>query len=248
MKPNVVKRGMARRAASAIAMTLCLAAPALAGDRALIDIVGYSPDNRYFAFEEYGIQDGSGFPYATVYVVDIEADKWVAGSPFRARLDDESAALADARAEAGALARGTIDDLAITEPASFIALNGDGAPVDGMSLDFGAVGYGPGEVVDESRLDLQIFEAAAPGDCATFVEAGTRGFALTLDTQGQQRELHRDGATLPASRGCATTYRIYGVVAPAAGGSLEGGVAIVSNYPFGFEGPDRRFLAVPLGN
>ena len=30
-------------------------------------------------------------------------------------------------------------------------------------------------------------------------------------------------------------------------GTLDDAVAIVSVYPFGFEGPDRRFLAVPLG-
>ena len=29
-------------------------------------------------------------------------------------------------------------------------------------------------------------------------------------------------------------------------GSVPGAVAIVSVYPFGFEGPDRRFIAVPF--
>ena len=44
-------------------------------------------------------------------------------------------------------------------------------------------------------------------------------------------------------------YRIYAVVMPADFGGLQNaGVAIISTYPFGFEGPDRRFIAVPLGN
>ena len=51
----------------------------LAGDRALIDLIGYSEDGRIFAFEEFGIQDGSGFPYSNIYVVDLPADKWAYG-------------------------------------------------------------------------------------------------------------------------------------------------------------------------
>ena len=53
MKRTVVKAGMGRLAASALALTLA-AIPALAGDRALIDYIGYSPDAKYFAFEEFG--------------------------------------------------------------------------------------------------------------------------------------------------------------------------------------------------
>jgi hypothetical protein len=36
------------------------------------------------------------------------------------------------------------------------------------------------------------------------------------------------------------------VVLPFGAGDIEDGVAIVSVYPGGFEGPDRRFIAVPL--
>jgi predicted secreted protein len=49
---------------------------------------------------------------------------------------------------------------------------------------------------------------------------------------------------LPKSRGCPTDYRLYAVVAPFQ--QAEPRIALISSYPFGFEGPDRRFLAVPL--
>lgn len=229
--------------ASAAALTV---SPALAGDRALIDLIGYSEDGRYFAFEEFGIQDGSGFPYSTIYVLDLPADKWVSGSPFRARLEDEGN-LPEARREAQRLASGTIDSLGIAQPAHYVALNGDGEPHDGTSLDYGTVGYQPGEVLDERRLVLETFPATPGIDCSILAEPPL-GYALTLEAEGRTRELHRDGNKLPASRGCPTAYRLYGLVTVGDFGGPRSPVAIVSVYPFGFEGPDRRFLAVPLGS
>jgi predicted secreted protein len=45
-----------------------------------------------FAFEEYGVQDGSGFPYANRFYIDVDTDSFiVADSPIRVRIDDEDA-------------------------------------------------------------------------------------------------------------------------------------------------------------
>ncbi|RUV10776.1 DUF2259 domain-containing protein, partial [Mesorhizobium sp. M5C.F.Ca.IN.020.32.2.1] len=40
---------------------------AQAGDVAELEILGFTSDGGAFAFEEYGVQDGSGFPYANRY-------------------------------------------------------------------------------------------------------------------------------------------------------------------------------------
>ena len=62
------------------ATLLCASAlSALAADGAFLDIIGYSPDSRYFAFEQYGVQDGSGFPYADIFIVDLASNSWVKG-------------------------------------------------------------------------------------------------------------------------------------------------------------------------
>jgi hypothetical protein len=221
-----------------------LAAPALAGDRALFDAIGYSSDGRYFAFEEYGVQDGSGFAYSNIYVLDVPADRWVPGAPFSARLEDDGAPLSTVRDQALALAAGTLDDLGITGPVDLLALNGDGEPGDGQTLAYGLAGFGLEAARDVATLTLEMFPATGPTDCAEYTDQPTVGFALNRDGV----ELHRD-ASLPKSRGCALGYKLYAVVAPALFDPPQPAMlAIVSVYPLGFEGPDRRFIAVPIGN
>lgn len=249
MTPNAATRDMGRPAASALVFASALmmaSAPALAGDRALIDYFGYSPDGRYFAFEEFGVQDGSGFPYTTIYLIDLSADAWVAGSPYRVVLEDEESDVDDAREAAYEQAEAKLDEIEISEAAFALAVNGDGEPnADiGHELTFAQPGYGLSESLEPRRLSLQTFPLDSPEDCEGFIGEKAVGFALTLDGE----EIYRDAGPLPKSRGCTMGYKIYAVVRPPEWSLASGGtLAVISSYPFGFEGPDRRFLVVPLG-
>jgi predicted secreted protein len=244
MTPTAARAASARLAIS-LALLLGGAGTALAGDRALLDLIGFSADGRHFAFEEYGVQDGSGFPYANIYVLDLRADAWVRGTPVRVRLDDEAAALATARAAAATQAAGVLDALGIDTPADLVAINGDGELTDGATLAFGRPGFTPNTVEGVYRLRLDTFPAAAPTPCADYSGTEPLGLALTLTGPDSAREIFRD-TTLPASRGCPVAYRLYGVVAPQHATPPAAHVAIIATYPFGFEGPDRRFIAIPL--
>lgn len=51
--------------------------PAFAVDYARVDVMGFSANGSRFAFEEYGIQDGSGFPYSNIYLFDVDRDAWL---------------------------------------------------------------------------------------------------------------------------------------------------------------------------
>ena len=230
-------------------MPLLLAGPALAGDRALADFIGYSDNGRYFAFEEFGVHDGSGFAYSSIYLIDLTTDSWVVGTPVRAEAKDETATLAEIRAQAQSDARPALDAMGIAVAAEVAALVGDGVPDnDGISLRFGSPSFfAPGAVSGDYELQLSSFPVTTAAPCEAWFGEPPLGYELNIATAGgSTRLLHRD-ATLPRSRGCPLQYRIYGVVLPFDAGSIAQGVAIISVYPGGFEGPDRRFIAVPLG-
>jgi hypothetical protein len=70
------------------------------GRRGHLEILGFSADGGVFAFEQYGVQDGSGFPYAERFYIDVDNDSWLPGTPIRVRIDDETASVEDARQEA----------------------------------------------------------------------------------------------------------------------------------------------------
>src|SRR5690606_17298655 len=134
MQPSVARVGMARLGASLLCLGL-LAAPAAAADRALLDLIGYSDDAGFFAFEEFGIQDGSGFAYSSIYIVDLSEDEWVIGTPIRVQASTEETSLSQVRQEARDKAEGEIAALGIDRPAELVALVGDGAPgLDGANL------------------------------------------------------------------------------------------------------------------
>jgi predicted secreted protein len=226
-----------------------LATPAMAGDRALADFIGFSSDGRYFAFEEFGVQDGSGFAYSSIYVLDMKMDNWVIGTPVRAQANDETTTLHEIRGQAETQAKATLEGLDIVVPAEIAALIGDGVPDnDGSTLRFGAPGYAaPGDVLGDFELALTRFTTTSGTSCDDLFGAPPMGYELNLTVAGgDTRRLHRD-ETLPRSRGCPLNYRLYGVVLPQEASSIDGGVAVVSVYPGGFEGPNRRFIAVPLG-
>ncbi|MGB3024382.1 DUF2259 domain-containing protein [Paradevosia shaoguanensis] len=253
MTQHAAPRGSARpgilpRLLLLAAFILLSALPARAGDAALIEFLGYSTDGDHFAFEEFGIQEGSGYAYSTIYVVQLSTDSWVKGTPFRAQAGEADAErpLAKVRADARALAKGQLEALAIEVPTQILALIGDGTiDDDATQLRFADPACCGIATVSETEqvLKLTTFESDAGFDCVALTEQKALGYALTLAVDGVEREVHRDKGVLPKSRGCPMGYRLYGVVRSFDGG---GHVAIVAVHAFGFEGPDRRFLAVPL--
>lgn len=245
MKRPVDLVASARRAASLFGLFAAMASPALAGDRALVDFIGFSVGAEHFAFEEYGIWDGTGFAYSNIYVIDMAKDVWLEGTPIWTLAEDDN--LPAIRAKAMAEAQAVLDEHGINIPADIAALSGDGAPnADGRQLDFGIPGFEPGTLSQERQLTISTFPASASEDCVGFFGTAPLGYELRLTGGAEAVVLHRDGANLPMTRGCPLDYRLYAVVLPWYGGEQGKGVAIISLYAGGFEGPQRRFLAVPF--
>lgn len=220
-----------------------------AGDRATLNVLGYSENGRYFAFEQFGVQDGSGFAYAQIFVVDVIEDRWVVGTPIDVQADTENTSLSEIRRTALDQATPRLESLDIHRPADILAYIGSGAfNTDGLSLDFGVPNlFDFGRPPDERfSLTLDTYKTSSAAPCNDWFGEIGLGFSLYLTAEGVARQIHEDDI-LPRSRGCPISYSITGIYAPFQAQELDHAIAIISVFPRGFEGPDRRYIAVPIG-
>ncbi|MBT8388291.1 MAG: DUF2259 domain-containing protein, partial [Altererythrobacter sp.] len=105
-----------------LATTLALpTSPLYAGDFASLNVLGFSADGGIFVFEEFGVQDGSGFPYANRFYIDTSTDQFISGTPIRVRIDDETADLTQARSDAAAQGQSIITDAVLAENPGYLA-------------------------------------------------------------------------------------------------------------------------------
>jgi predicted secreted protein len=214
---------------------------ASAGDYADREIIGFSPDGAIFAFEDYGVEDGSGFPYSNTYVIDVAADNWVPGTPIRLRDEDESRLVSDLRIEARDKASDVLEQYNIAASGNVVASN----PATETSADPYRVTFLPRLIVPPSgnAMRLELAEAVMPAADCPDIGQPFKGYQLTLNGSGGQQVLHAD-TNIPKSRRCPIGYAISDVVTWYPEGGDPAIAVIVSVYSVGFEGPDRRFLAV----
>jgi len=240
-----------RLAAAVVLFAALSGASASAADRALVELIGYSPDGRYFTYEEFGTHDGSGAPFAEITIVDLDADPDpVVQPPTFAAEGGEDLLLRPIRSEARDRAQTELDRLAITEPAQYVSMVGDGVTgADGEALRFGQPGSGPiGEVYDDRLVTLESFPTESTTGCDTtyYPDERALGLALNVWVGGVRRLLHSDPLQLPAWRGCPIDYRLHAVVLPY-NGDISRAVTLISVYTTGWEGADRTFMAIALG-
>lgn len=227
----------------AVLLLLSYARPANAGEYAERQILGFSPDGNTFAFEQFGVQDGSGFPYADIFVIDTLSDQWVKGSPFHVLMRDERAKLKWARKEALAKAGNTLRQRLITMPGRLLASN----PPEELSADPHRVSVNTSRILTGPPVrwtfTLDEIPIANP-QCAAFTDTPAKGFRLSAQKDGAAPlKLHED-TSIPKSRNCPLRYAISDVVAYEPDGGARVIAVLVSVFSLGFEGPDRRFLAV----
>jgi predicted secreted protein len=249
-----------RRWLRSLAWAIALLAPGdtFAADAAQSEIIGYSPDNRYFAFEQWGIQDGSGFAYADIFILDLKSNAWLPGTPVRVLSEDDKASAGAARRKAEAAAAPLLQKYAVAEPAFVLAATPATELVeDRRSLTFDlfyhsvgpSVPVPPTDLYDDVRFRLKLAMKDLPPAAQCYEADGPfKGFTLSLDSlkTGGSRLVHSDDG-LPKSRGCPLNYDIDKVVGPSESFSAPNIlVAIIGVYSFGFEGQDRRFIAVPI--
>jgi predicted secreted protein len=224
---------------------LLIAGTASAGDVAQLEILGFNKDGSVFAFEEYGVQDGSGFPYANRYYIDTANDTFLKGTPIRVRLDDESASLDAARKRARDKGEPILGE---SELSANRGLTAGFNAVTELSADPHRMVVNPRPVFPpiDPALEFRLEEIPmSGGDVCAGLGGETAGFRLlqvdALDG-GKTKLLHED-KSIPKSRGCPHGYGI-GAVQTFSTSGLSAYAVLIAVRGQGFEGPDYRWIAV----
>ncbi|HFC05118.1 MAG TPA: DUF2259 domain-containing protein [Rhizobiales bacterium] len=217
----------------------------LAGNTADRNIIGFSPDGTWFAFEEYGINDGSGAPFTNIYVINVDKDEWARGTPVRVNFGEKVAPVSAARNMAHKQVQSILDSLGITEPGILLASN----PVTEITSNPRRIDFYRNKNIKSpaNKLSYVLKELDFPENqtCKSF-GVNEKGFSLSLTKGGSPLiQVYKD-KKIPASRRCPMEYAISDVIEfnPLSGPSRH--VVLVHMFVLGFEGPDSRFLAVPV--
>ena len=225
----------------------------LAGDYSNLQFIGFSKDGKYLAFEEYGTGDASGYPFASVYFVDVEKNAFV-GKPFDVEIEKDGATEEAAIKKAEALAaqkmrqlkivRGNTGKLIVahlltdwTYDDSFVRM---GDKPEKVKLNDYINQNSPNQY-EYYELTLKP-SATTQKNCEQYEEYYK--LELTLDhymngEKDMETQILQKDAELPASRGCPYGYRIESVY------SYKDKMAVFLNvFSQGWEGPDMRYMVV----
>lgn len=228
-------------------LLICLfSGSSLAGDFATLNFIGFSKDGRYLAFEEYGTQDASGYPFSNIYFIDTGKNS-MASPRVAVLIEKESAAESNARSRSAALAarklrqfgiiRGNTGRLMVSHPMT------DQTYDDGSGTETGDVVKFAEQVWSMHREgDYELTLNAVPvksKECEVYgIDTFMTEVSLKDNVNDTSRILQKD-TSLPASRGCAMSYRIQDVYL------YKGTLAVFAGvFSLGWEGPDMRFMAV----
>lgn len=207
--------------------------------------IGFSADGAVFAFEEFGVQDGSGFPFANRFFINTATDSFLPGSTVRVTIEDEQKTIADARASAAAQSSGLEKLYSFSaNPGVIAAFN----PVSEIDNDARQLRYMPMSMVPEffgaysARLTEKQIPIAAACNSATETTLGFRLEMTEVNGKPASIVLH-DDVSVPKSRNCPRGYRLGGVITHFADGIWTHAFLVLFRS-FGFEGEHGRWIAV----
>lgn len=225
-------------------ITLFSCQSVLAGDFASREIIGFSKDGSKFSFEEYGVQDGSGFAYSNIYIINTKTDSWIDGSPWRVQINDENVSLSAIRSKNRKLAWHSIKDINqkgfIAATNRYTEIQSDPSRFRAHPRSFIPSGSPPLE------YKLENYQASPKANCSGIDHI--MGFKLTqiisTNSGTQNRVLYKDGALIPNSRGCPLDYSFADLVTFYPKNNAPVAAILLLKRSYGFEGPDGRYLAI----
>ncbi|ESZ28367.1 hypothetical protein X733_26080 [Mesorhizobium sp. L2C067A000] len=274
-----VRYGVGSAVGAALLLTIVSAAQA--GDAAARRIIGFSPDGKYFAFEQYGELDAAVSGWSQIDIIDTSTDEFVGGKPILVLDESEEATttVEQARAQAAKQAAPILAKYGIAERGTRTASDRFTFPDDTVEYNdiprleqaaqkWLSPFYGEtqistihlDEILADSKTDCSAsFDDAKPSDQALPSDKtlqgekklqGTktgkaRGFRRSLQGQDGKpfKVLHEDKA-VPGSRNCPTSYSLSESYEYTPPGRPAVVAVLVQRFSQGFEGRDRRFIAV----
>jgi predicted secreted protein len=217
-----------------ILLVLAVGTRMAAAADAEVKALGFSPDGRYFAFEEHGA-DQSG-TYSMTTAMEVADNRQVKGGSISYSDEDRARVR-----KVGVNTKRLLRRLRIS-PRDYMTVSLRGIDVEPFeeashkSLALPSNWFGP-----ETWLVLHQFKIAA--HCRNTSKSPV-GFGLTLERKNAPAAQLAHDVTIPSSRGCPTHYR---VVEAHVRRLKDGPVAmavIVQNFAPGFDARNRNFVAV----
>ena len=203
-------------------------------------IIGFSKDARWFAFRSVGVHDGSGYPFAELYILDVTNNLWAPETPARVTIENEQMNVNDA---INLLNKKTGRLLSIYEPfypARVLA----SLPLSQFGREERQVQFKPNPYGPEIKLELKQTSIGPLDKCYGLGEANK--FLLVGGQLGREATVVYADTSYPKSRGCALGYSIADVIALPQDRPPDKFVILIHIFTPGFEGQDVGFLAVPI--
>ena len=210
----------------ALCLALFIAPLAHAAEASHLELIGFSKNGAYVAFDQFGTYDGRGTPYIHTSFVSVKNNRLEV--ELKTEVDVEGVTVAQLRAKAkmqiaaamkkyGIVVGNQGRFIGVTPPHRYTTVS------EFFALDST---YG---------LSIASKPAVNTGDLCT---EAPQLLIVKLTVSGKTRDLQRD-ARLPASRACAYGYEMRS--AHLYGRSLA---VFVSYQTRGFEGADSRWMIV----
>ncbi|MBN2695619.1 DUF2259 domain-containing protein [bacterium] len=223
-----------------------------AGDSSKFNIIGFSKDGSNIAFQRYGTQDGSGFPYSEIFIVKSEKNDYFV-QPIKTVLEDENSNEESAKTKNLTVATSSIKK-------AKIVLNNIGTKVamDSLKKDDSSEEESDNrlskvnikkkaenknekerfQIIINGKIYDLVLEESAFGEKHPDFEIQPVIFTLYLESNGKKITLQKD-TSLPKSRGLALSYTVNSVY------THNNYIAVFVNIESqGFEGPDTRQIII----
>lgn len=223
---------------------------AFAGDASTFHSLGFSENGKYYAFAESGVQDGSGFAYANIAVVEVAKNSFSASRRIVIEsVDDTESSTENALAKAIKeirLSRFGIEagknigqDLLVRLPTDFSDYTRNLFSFENWAEGGASTRVPKYEAIVETKDGIDSTEGQF---CSELLGTPPQLLKLSIvgrdATNGAVQVLQED-RVLPKSRNCTAEYGIQRVT------TYKGGLVVALIYrELGFEGPNFRHMVV----